>query len=221
MGSLGQEALIVCVQPIKTHPGASAPQSTQPRNLDSWLVEFTLPLKAGGHAHPIHLPPSSPSLPAEGWICVSGHLSLQPSKRTAKKGEPLTACEAGSDESRIAFQRNALSEKGFGPGWVIHSLEVSGDEEFQKVQVLVVEKVWIRTSALILTSCVTSNNSPTFPQQQLLLDETRDIVQGRDPGWAAPGTRWMLSKWHRVCGRQLWPSEGCFLLPPLSRVLFG
>lgn len=74
-------------------------------------------------------------------LSVPGHLSLQPAKRTAKKGKLLPALEVGSDEIQTVFQGNMLSEKGSGPSWVIHLLEISEDKVFWKVQALVVRKV--------------------------------------------------------------------------------
>lgn len=97
-----------------------------------------------------------------------GHPSLQPSKRAAKKGELLPAFEVGGDETQTALQGSMLPESELGPGQVIRLLAISGDREFWKAQALVVRKVWIRNSALALTSSGTFYSSPSISRHQLL-----------------------------------------------------
>lgn len=140
LGRRGQDTLITGTQDIKPIicPG-------------TWTAGFLgSPAQSSQNTHTSH--PSASlchtafALRARSMssLSVPGHLSLQPAKRTAKKGKLLPALEVGSDEIQTVFQGNMLSEKGSGPSRVIHLLEISEDKGFWEVQALVVRKVWFQ-----------------------------------------------------------------------------
>lgn len=143
-------------------------------------------------------------------LSVPSHLSLQISKRTAKKGESLPAREVGGDEIQAVFQGNMLSEKGFGPAWVIPSPEISGDKGFWKVQAGVAMKVCIRIAAL--TSCDLEQLTALLPTASFsctvgMKPHLAGLLQGCDPG----GPRLAHGR-HSVngtaCGHELCPVTG-------------